>query len=108
ETLSRAILTDLVEREEQVISISEGTNQGTQSQRQGFPIVKANISLVYSPFTHFVAVSVRGAGVGCPDNEAVFVLLYEIEGVALGAVPIPSTLQMYRIDLRTGLLEQRR
>lgn len=80
ETALRTSLNTIIDRENLVVSRTETTNQNSKvfSPKQGLPLVKVNVVLVYSPYTHFVTIFVRGVGEKCSGNR-LFVLQYEVD-----------------------------
>jgi hypothetical protein len=78
------MMSSLIEKEETVISRTETTNASSRNfgPRNGLPLVKVNVILVYSPYTHFVTIFVRGIGDKCPGNQ-LFILQYEVDKNAL-------------------------
>jgi len=73
-------LNSLIEKEDLVVSRAEASNLTSRSfsPKAGLPLVKVNVVLVYSPYTHFVTIFVRGVGEGCSGNR-LFVLQYEVD-----------------------------
>jgi len=83
----------LLEREEIEVYQDEGSNQGS---RWPTPIVTTKIVLVYSPYSHYVTLFLRAGGSQCPDNQAIFVLHYEVNDNGLS---IRSTEKEHRISI---------
>jgi hypothetical protein len=80
ETALRTSLNPMIDKEELVVSRAEASNLTSRnfSPKQGLPLVKVNVILVYSPYTHFVTLFIRGVGEGCPGNR-LFLLQYEVD-----------------------------
>lgn len=74
------LLSSLMEKEETIVSRVETSNASSRNfgPRSGLPLVRVTLVLVYSPYTHFVTLFVRGVGEGCPGNR-LFVLQYEVD-----------------------------